>query len=63
MNLKDIYESEGRPGLDRLAKKAGTDTQYLWQLATEWRGKTPSPRLAKRLIEADPRLTYADLYS
>jgi hypothetical protein len=63
MNLLDIHRAEGLNGLRRLAHEAGTDATYLWQLATAWRGKKPSPDLAKRLIAADPRLTLDDLYA
>lgn len=62
MNLYDLYELEGLQGLRRLAEKAGTDPQYLRQCATGWRNKKPSPPLAERLIEADPRLTWEDMY-
>ena len=62
MNLKDLYDEGGFAALKRLAEKAGTDPQYLRQCATGWRGKRPSPPLAGRLIAAEPRLTYEDLY-
>ncbi len=61
MTLFEVYESGGRKALAALAKAAGTDTTYLYQLATGWRGKRPSPDLCKRLIAADPRLSYEDL--
>lgn len=62
MNLRDLYEKEGFDALKALAKSAGTDPQYLRQCATNWRGKRPSPDLARRLIAADPRLTWEDMY-
>jgi len=63
MNLLDIYEEGGFHALRELAEKANTDAQYLRQLATGWRGKKPGPKLSKRLIEADPRLTWSGLYA
>ena len=62
MNLQEIYEMEGRAGLQRLAEATGAHPQYLWQCATRWRGKRPSPGLALRLVEADQRLTLEDIY-
>lgn len=38
----------------RLASELGTSSQYLWQLATRWRGRKPSPELARK-IEAATR--------
>lgn len=35
-----------------LAKACGTDPGYLWQLATGWDDRRPSPEMAKR-IEAE----------
>lgn len=63
MNLHDIYQEGGFAALRRLAEAAGTDPQYLRQCATGWRGKQPSPKLARRLIAAEPRLTLDALYS
>lgn len=63
MNLLDLYQEGGLDALRDLAGKAHTDAQYLRQCATRWRGKRPSPELAKRLITADARLTLDDLYA
>lgn len=63
MNLQDIYREEGYSGLKRLAEATGSDPRYLRQCATRWRGKRPSPELAVRLIEADPRLTFEAMYA
>ena len=60
MNLLDVYEAEGRQGLVRLAKKAGTSAKYLYHCATGRR--EPSPRMARRLVAADSRLTLEALY-
>jgi hypothetical protein len=61
MNLHDLYQSGGVAALRKLADDADSDAQYLYQLATQWRGKRPSPNLARRLIEADDRLTLEEL--
>jgi hypothetical protein len=61
MNLKDIYDQEGAEGLKRLAEAAGTDPQYLRQCATRWRNRRPSPEMAMRLVQADPRLDFQSL--
>ena len=60
MNLADVYRLEGRRGLNALAKKAGCNGKYLYQCATALR--SPSPRLAKRLISVDPRLSLDAIY-
>lgn len=60
MNLHDIYETEGAPGLARLAAATGANPQYLYQCATG--RKEPSPRLARELIKADSRITLNALY-
>lgn len=44
-----------------LAKAAGTDPGYLWQLATRWRGKKASLDFINKLVAADKRLTLRDL--
>ena len=62
MNLSDIYEEEGIEALKKLAKETGADLQYLRQCATNWKNKRPSPDLAAKLIQADPRITWDDLY-
>ena len=62
MNLKQIYDLEGSAGMKRLADATGAHHQYLWQCAHRWRGKRPSPELALRLVEADPRLTLDEIY-
>lgn len=38
-----------------LAKACDTSPEYLWQIATQWRGKRPSPQLAA-LIERQTEL-------
>lgn len=44
-----------------LAERVGCSKKYLYQCATGWKGKRPSPDLAKALVEADPRLTLEEL--
>ena len=56
MKLSDLTPTERR----ELATKAGTDPVYLWQCATGRR--TPSPRLAAKLIKADGRLSLDSIY-
>ena len=63
MNLSDIYANEGLDSLKGLARKTGSDAQYLRQCATGWKNKRPSPELAAKLIVADKRITYNSLYS
>lgn len=60
MDLAKIYESEGFAGLAKLAERADCNPKYLYQCATG--RKTPSPRLAKRLVEVDSRLSFEALF-
>lgn len=46
--------------MDRLAAKINANPKYLWQIASG--PKTPSPTLAFRLVEADPRLDFVRLF-
>lgn len=62
MNLHDIYEEGGFSSLKALGEAVGADPRYLHQCATGWRGKKPSPTLAAKLIAADPRISWEDLY-
>ena len=39
-----------------LANALGTNEGYLWQLATGWRNRKPSPAFARRIEEATERL-------
>jgi len=61
-SLLDIYQEGGKPALNALAVMVGSSGDWLWQCAVRWRGKSPSRRLAAKLIEAEPRLTWAGLY-
>lgn len=53
--LSDFTPDERRA----LAKKVGANPVYLWQCGAGVR--TPSLRLAQKLIKADPRLTIKSL--
>lgn len=61
MKLSELLPQLTTAQRDALAKKAGTSSAYLWQLATRWRGKRPSIDLLTKLSEADRRLKVADL--
>lgn len=68
VTLADIYRDEGRAGLRRLATAADTDHEYLYQIATGFRGGRKSPRrpstdLAIRLMAADSRLSWESFYA
>lgn len=39
-----------------LAQACGTSSEYLWQIATGWRGKRPSPKLASAIERESARL-------
>lgn len=39
-----------------LAAACGTSSEYLWQIATRWRGKRPSPALASVIERESARL-------
>jgi hypothetical protein len=62
MNLNDIYKEGGLQALKVLAIATRSDVQYLSQCASRWKNKRPSPSLAAKLIKADPRITWDDLY-
>ena len=55
MNLSDLSPPERKA----LAAKVGTNPLYLWQCATGRR--SPSPAMARRLVESDARLTLHEL--
>lgn len=60
MTLADLYKSDGRLGLRKLAMAVGVSEKYLYQCATGRR--VVSPEVAKGLVSADSRLTLDDLY-
>lgn len=50
MQLADfISDTERRANL---AKAVGTSPDYLWQVATGWRGRRPSTALARKIADA-----------
>lgn len=57
--LRHLVECEGRGVLDQMHVRTGINRKYLYQLATNRR--RPSADMAKRLVEADPRLTIEEL--
>lgn len=61
MQLRTLYPQLTTDEREALAKKAGTHAGYLWQLATNWRGKKPSINLMAKLADADRRLKVADM--
>lgn len=61
MKLSHLYSSLGQEARKELAQKAEIDPGYLWQIATQWRGKKPSVEVIGRLCRADRRLKAADL--
>lgn len=63
MKLSDLYPSLSVAEREGLAKVAGTTPGYLYQLATQWRGKKPSLEMISALCNADPRLSLGDLVS
>lgn len=60
MNLADLYRTDGYAALTRLAQRVGANPKYLYQCATGRR--RPSPELAFRLVECEPRLVFEELY-
>lgn len=61
MKLAELHPTLSTPDREALAKEAGIEPGYLWQIATRWRGKRASLDLIQRLAKADSRLTVAEL--
>ena len=61
MKLRDLYGKLTTAEREVLAKKVDTDPGYLWQLATQWRGKKPSIDLLSKLAVADSRLSVIEM--
>lgn len=57
--LFDIYKREGPSVLSVLHEKTGANKKYLYQIAVGIR--RPSPGLARKLVNADKRLTLEGL--
>lgn len=54
-----LYAQEGNSVLDQIHERTGINRKYLYQIATGRR--TPSARVAARMIMADPRLSLEGL--
>lgn len=50
MDLKTFIEDPSRRAA--LAEACGTSPDYLWQVATGWKGRKPSPKLAQKINQA-----------
>ena len=61
MKLRDLYPTLKTEERESLARRADTDAGYLWQIATQWRGKRASLSMIQKLVAADSRLSLADL--
>jgi hypothetical protein len=57
--LNVLYMREGGSVLDRIHKATGINRKYLYQIATGRR--TPSARIAARMMAADSRLSLEGL--
>jgi hypothetical protein len=61
MKLAQLYQDLDEDGRKALAAATGIKPGYLWQIATHWKNKKPSLDLVGKLVDAEPRLTAADL--
>lgn len=61
MKLRDLYAKLSAEQRASLARSAETDPGYLWQIATQWRGKKASLSMMQKLVAADSRLSLQDL--
>ncbi len=61
MNLAKLYQQEGAALLTALHVATGLSRKYIYQCATGRR--SPSPAVAMRMIEADSRLIFEEMYS
>lgn len=61
MRLSALYQTLTTEERAELAKKAGTSPAYLYQIATQWKGRKPSLQMLLMLSKADARLTLEDL--
>lgn len=57
--MKTLLHELSDPEREALAREAKTSVGYLWQIAG--RHKKPGKDLCERLVEAEPRLTFAEL--
>ena len=61
MRLKDLYGKLTVQQREALAARADIGPEYLYQLATRFKGKQPSLEVLARLSAADKRLKLAEL--
>lgn len=61
MNLRDLYQTLDKEQREAFAKRVDIQAPYLWQIATQWKGKKPSLDLLKKIADADARLTVDEL--
>jgi len=61
MDLAKLYSQEGAALLTSLHVATGLSRKYIYQCATGRR--SPSPAVAMRMVEADPRLVFEEMYS
>jgi transcriptional regulator with XRE-family HTH domain len=61
MNLRDLYQSLSTEEREAFAERVGIKPGYLWQIATQWKGKKPSLDLLKKIADSHPKLTVSGL--
>lgn len=61
MRLSTLHGQLSTDERRALADRAGITPDYLWQIATRWRGKRASLSLIEKLAQADERLTLAEM--
>lgn len=61
MRLKQRYSQLNKEQRAALAAAAGIGTDFLYQIATRWKGKRPSLPVMQKLAQADKKLTLADM--
>ena len=59
--FRDIFTSLSTSERTAFAGLTGSSAAYLWQLATQWKGKQPSLELLKKIAAADDRLSVEGL--
>ena len=61
MNLRQRYEELTPAQRVALAKSAGINAGYLWQIATHWQDRRPSIDLMAKLAKVDRKLSMRDM--
>jgi DNA-binding transcriptional regulator YdaS (Cro superfamily) len=59
MDIKALFKELSTEERHKLAEKVGTSTEYLRHCTSDRR--RPSPKLCQKLVQAEPRLTLAEL--